>query len=143
MMIKTSIFFCKSQHRLETTATQRSARAVPITAVEAGSSSGLTGHRVSSCSRSASRPQPTLRRRRRPRGVKRRGTGYSPRHPQAGMAALRDTGRGIFAPATARAEPHEPRRATRPRTRSFAERAPLLASLHVLPRLRGDVTALA
>lgn len=58
MMIKTSIFFCKSQHRLETTATQRSARAVPITAVEAGSSSGLTGHRVSSCSRSASGRSP-------------------------------------------------------------------------------------
>lgn len=47
--------------------------------------------------------------------------GYSPRHPQAGMAALRDTGCGMFAPAAARAEPHEPRRATRPRTRSLAE----------------------
>lgn len=89
-------------------------RAMPIPAAEARSSAGLPGHPACYSSLSARAPTEAAR------GQAPRA-GYSPRHPQPGMAALRGAGCGIFAPATARAEPHEPRRATRPRTRSLAE----------------------
>lgn len=68
--------------------------------------------------------------------------GYSPRHPQPGMAALRVAGCGIFAPATARAEPHEPRRATRPRIHSLAEAgSAALVTPRAPPASEDDVTA--
>lgn len=95
-------------------------RAMPIPGAEAGSSAGLPGHQPATAAAALRAAAHARAPTEAARGQAPRA-GYSPRHPQPGMAALRVAGCGIFAPAAARAEPHEPRRATRPRTHSLAE----------------------